>query len=906
MKGNGTAAAAASPAVLHGHGGDPSARPLVRGALTCALLLTSPSFAQVEPQVEPAPDGFSARQAGEPDDEATVVVSARRQRGAVFSDIPPELQRGPDEILGLGVTSVDELLAELGPELRSLGGGPPVVLLEGRRLSSFAELRDVPAEAIARVDVLPEAVALQYGYSADRKVMNVVLRPRFRAWGGEARAGAATEGGAANERATATYARIRRDMRFNASVQASQRESLTEAQRRIVPAAPRAPFDLVGNFAGLPPGAALDPALSALAGAPVTIAGAPGIAQARPLTLADLVPTVNRANLSDLTDRRTLAPEADGGAANLVWSRALEGGTAITLNGRYQRDAQRSLNGLPGVTITLPAGGTFSPFAAPVGVYRYVDTLGALAQTNDSTQAHVGLSLDGAVGRWRWNVVGNLDRNEGRTATQAGVDITAFQSAVLGGADPFAPFGARAAASPALTARSVTQGASLDALLNGSPFSLPAGDARLSVGMQASLGRFEANSVQARGRVDTSFARDVVAGQANLDLPLTRREAGPGQALGAIDLNVNLAAQRLSDFGTLGSFGYGLRWAPAARWSLSLSQAIDQAAPDAQQLQGPLIVTPNVAALDPLTGDTALVTRTSGGTAALEGSRRQLLQLGASWTPLESPRLQLSANLARTRIEDPIVAFPVASPRVAAAFPERFVRDARGALIAVDARPVNFARASTDALRWGANLSIPLTSNRPLASASASAPGGRGGRAGGGSSGRLQLALYHTVTLRDDILVRPGGPRLDLLGGEATGLTGGTPRQQFEGQAGVSRSGLGAWLTAQWRSASELAPGALNPGGTLRFSALGTVNLRLFASAGAMPGLAQRHPWLRGSRLSVSLDNLFNERQRVTDATGSTPLAYQRAYLDPTGRAVSISFRKLFASPAERPPGPAR
>ena len=160
--------------------------------------------------------------------------------------------------------------------------------------------------------------------------------------------------------------------------------------------------------------------------------------------------------------------------------------------------------------------------------------------------------------------------------------------------------------------------------------------------------------------------------------------------------------------------------------------------------------------------------------------------------------------------------------------------------------------------------------------------------------------------MRDDLQVRPGGPRLDLLGGEATGLTGGTPRQQFEARAGLSRNGLGAWLTADWRSASELVPGALNPAGTLRFAALGTVNLRLFASAGAMPALVQRHPWLRGSRLSVAVDNLFNERQRVTDATGSTPLAYQPAYLDPAGRAVSINFRKLFASTPERAPRPAR
>ncbi|MCX7055935.1 MAG: TonB-dependent receptor plug domain-containing protein [Proteobacteria bacterium] len=70
--------------------------------------------------------------------------------------------------------------------------------------------------------------------------------------------------------------------------------------------------------------------------------------------------------------------------------------------------------------------------------------------------------------------------------------------------------------------------------------------------------------------------------------------------------------------------------------------------------------------------------------------------------------------------------------------------------------------------------------------------------------GRMQFALYHTVTFRDDILVRQGGPRVDLLDGGATGLNGGTPRQQLEAQAGASRNGLGAWLTAEWRSASSI------------------------------------------------------------------------------------------------------
>jgi outer membrane receptor protein involved in Fe transport len=46
--------------------------------------------------------------------------------------------------------------------------------------------------------------------------------------------------------------------------------------------------------------------------------------------------------------------------------------------------------------------------------------------------------------------------------------------------------------------------------------------------------------------------------------------------------------------------------------------------------------------------------------------------------------------------------------------------------------------------------------------------------------------------------------------------------------------------------------------------------------------------------VSIGIDNIFNTRREVTDATGVTPLRYQQGYLDPLGRTISISFRKLF------------
>jgi hypothetical protein len=41
------------------------------------------------------------------------------------------------------------------------------------------------------------------------------------------------------------------------------------------------------------------------------------------------------------------------------------------------------------------------------------------------------------------------------------------------------------------------------------------------------------------------------------------------------------------------------------------------------------------------------------------------------------------------------------------------------------------------------------------------------------------------------------------------------------------------------------------------------------------------------------VNNLLGARETVRDATGLTPISYQPGYLDPLGRSVRISFRKL-------------
>ena len=155
------------------------------------------------------------------------------------------------------------------------------------------------------------------------------------------------------------------------------------------------------------------------------------------------------------------------------------------------------------------------------------------------------------------------------------------------------------------------------------------------------------------------------------------------------------------------------------------------------------------------------------------------------------------------------------------------------------------------------------------------------------------------------MLVRPGGPFIDLLDGGSTGRGGGQPRHEIEAQAGITRNGLGARLSANWQSATHVDGATGLPADQLRFGSLTTVNFRLFANLGGMPKVVADYPWLRGSRVTVSINNLFNERQRVRDATGATPVNYQPDLLDPLGRTIRISFRKLFyAIPQRAAPRP--
>jgi hypothetical protein len=884
--------------------------------------MIGPGGADLPPGACPSLEGPGSGGAGGSPSAAEgreITVTGRRQRGAVIGDIPPERSLGPLDIRAYGASNLGELLQSLEPQIRSSrgrGDSGPVVLLNGKRVSGYREIANLPPEAIERMDVFPEELALKYGYRADQKVVNVVTYERFRSTLVQGRYGVATEGGRDTAGGTADYLRIQGDTRWNLALDYEAAGALLESERNVRQSAPPAPFDVTGNIQAAIPGGEIDPALSALAGFPVTVAGVPGGAGDGGLTLGSFVPGANDPNRTSLARHRSLLPATTRASVNGTVARPIFGNVSATLNLRYDMTESDSSFGLASAQVLLLAGNPFSPFASDVRLSRYVNPSRPLMRETDIHSAHAGAAFGGVAGKWLWSLTGNYDRISSTTFIDTGVDIASVQARLDAGdasLNPFADAGFTMRARD--EARSVNSVGSAELVASRALFKLPAGEVYTSVRAGAATRRFSSESIRTGGTQSVELSRDRASGQINLDVPIARRDEKVLAALGNLSANANLEVEQLSDFGTLKTIGYGLTWSPVERLNLIASVTDEDGAPDIQQLGDPLLVTPNVRTFDFVRGETVDVTRVTGGNPDLRADNRHVFKLGLNAKPFAKTDLSFDATYLRSSTDDLIATFPSPTREIEAAFPERFTRDADGRLLRVDSRPVNFERRERQELRWGFNYSRALGSAPPgMRVEFRSASQGRPSNLPPGAVvrqvepnsrmanqiesllSRFILSVHHTWHLQDEILVKEGGPELDLLNGSAFAGRGGQPRHELEFQAGIFERALGARLTANWRSGTTVLGGSGLPGaGTedLSFSSYGTINLQLFANLGQRLGV-KKYPWLRGTRLSLGVNNLLDSRPSVRDETGATPLGYQGPYLEPLGRSLTLTLRKLF------------
>ncbi|QLC25342.1 hypothetical protein HFP57_10120 [Parasphingopyxis algicola] len=844
------------------------------------LMLGAPATAQ-----EPADTGsadVTADLDGEP-----IVVTGTRLRGLVVGNIPVEQELGEADIASYGASSIEDLLDAIAPQTgsaRGRGSGErPIILLNGQRISGFREIRDLPPEAIERVQIFPEELALRYGYRPDQRVVNFILKPNYAALTGEIEQARSTQGDYIASEIEATFTRIGEDNRLNIDIEYQPATAVLEGDR--------------------------------------------GIVQSQPDDLGFV----------DNGDFRTLIAESDTLELNANYNHRFSETLSATLSGEYTHGDSIALLGLPGARFTVPASSPFARSAVDETLFRYLPGVGGALERDTATRdAEAGLTVNGQFAEFRWAFTGNYSRAESEIRTERASDLSGLQARIAAGdpaLDPFAPELGLGLGFTRDFARSVTQNADANFNLAGSPFDLPAGTVTLSFTTgyewRAIDSRTEQQAVVTAANIDrqSRFAR------ANIDIPLTSRREAVLDAVGDLSINGNIGYSELSDFGGLLEYGYGLSWEPVDGLSFLVSVIGEEAAPSVDELGDPLLVTPAVSVFDFTNGTSVFVDRITGGNPDLLAEERRDFKLGVNYAPGNSRDIRFVAEYIRNRSENVTASFPLLTPEIEAAFPDRVVRDGAGNLVGIDARPVNFAQTRSERIRYGINLSGRIGGERedsgdgrrsgggddrrgapgaggprperdnPDAEPGGGPPGDDRSARGGGprafmrpgaGGGRWRLSVYHDWRLSETVLIRPDIPELDLLDGSVTDDSEPLARHSVELEGGLFANGIGVRISAEYTGSARIDGSDLPGSSDLFFDDLFTANMRLFFNFDSRENLVEDVPFLRGSRAALRIDNVFGGIRRVTDQNGDVPLSYQPGYLDALGRTVELSFRKRF------------
>lgn len=810
------------------------------------IALAPPAMAQETPQSQ-ADGMFDDEDDIGPDLERhgnEILVVATRLRGEIETTQPAILTLEEEDVASYGVASIDELLTALAPQTGSgsgRGDGRPVVLLNGQRISSFREMRDIPPEAIRRVQVLPEEVALKFGYPATQRVVNFILKDNFTSKTLAGEYNVPTRGGFAESELEGGFLRIKGKGRLNLSAKIEDTSMLTEAERGIIQE----------ENSAIPAGV-------------------------------------------DAGDYRSLVADGRDILLNGTWATGLgEGAKAasLSINGAFTRTNSRSLSGLDTQVLTAPDGSL---------------QLRALTRDSQTDKFETGLGFNKPVFS-AWQLTATIDASHSDTETLV-------DRRTGGGTD---------------LARTKDLSANSLATLAGSPFKLPAGEASLTVRAGFAYSRSDNSDTRNTSSGDVRLNRGNLSSGFNLALPITSRRLGVLDDVGDITLNLSAGIDHLSDFGDLIDWSAGLSWSPTEKLGFQLSYTINEEAPSLGQLGNPQIATFNSPVYDFSRGETVLVTVLSGGNPNLLKETQRDIKVGANWQLPFLKNSNLIAEYFHNRSEDVTQNFPLLTPAIEAAFPDRIVRDASGQLVSIDRRAVTFSEIESSRLRWGFNIGGEFGKATPQprdnimsmipggprpGGQGAGGPGGGGGpRAGGpgmggprgpggpggrgpganNGRGRWNLSVYHTLRFTDTVQVAPGSPVLNLLKGEAI-ADGGVARHSFQMEGGVFHKGFGVRLRGDWTAPTHVNASGAPGSSDLRFGAVFDLGARIFVNFDQQKSVVEKIPLLKGTRLSFEFQDIFDSRQKVTDASGAVPLAYQAAYRDARGRFIGIDIRKIF------------
>lgn len=598
----------------------------------CASGLTSlPALAQ---------DTTSAPAAS---DDSEIVVQGERLRGQLDVEQAPLLELDEDDIAAEGVSSITDLITQVTARTGSArgrgGGGRPIVLVNGIRVGSFRQLASYPSEALAKVEVFPEEVAQRFGFSPDRRVINLILKNNFRSREVELEFEGPSRGGYFVNEQELGYLRIAPQGRFNVNLEANDTSLLSESERDVIQT---------------------------------------------PGSISDLASDPNPAEF------RSIVSDARNLEANISWAKAIIAtGTTLTANANYDRNDTRSLSGLNLVTLRDPTGNavirTFGE-DTPLERRSATDTFsssGSLSRRINAFQ--LNSTFDASLIQSVTEIDRLFDTAELIDAAAAGQ--LALDAALASNAEA----GFDVSRSRTLNAETLTT-------FRGPLAELPGGEVLAT--FDAGYSWSNLTTSDTRTLQQTDLTRGTLNTGVNVTIPITSRRRGFADALGSFTLNAQIGLDHVSDFGTLGDYTMGLNWKPTDTLNLSATYITREVAPGLSALGSPEITTFNVPVFDFTNGETVLATVTSGGNPDLLAEKQRDWRFAANWELPFWENTRFTAEYIRNRSDDVTRAFPVVTPEIEAAFPGRVTRNAAGNLTALDSRFVTFAKTRADRVQF--------------------------------------------------------------------------------------------------------------------------------------------------------------------------------------------------------------
>ncbi|MEO0699597.1 MAG: hypothetical protein AAFY81_07745, partial [Pseudomonadota bacterium] len=504
-----------------------------------------------------------------------------------------------------------------------------------------------PVSAVERVEVLPEEASLAFGFAADQRVLNFVLKPNVNITTVTARAGTPTEGGRLSGELDGQFLKVDGARRFSLDGTLESADALFEDERNLV-------------FSD----------------------GSAGAAD------------------------RTLAPERREWSAGFSASLGLPAGSVVTLSGSLEdRRTQARFGSDP-------------------------TTGAALAQIVDTQDAYAGLTVASGLGPSTWTLTASYSDIGEATRT----DLAALTGVVR----------------ETDLSRKNWQA---NALLNQRLADLAAGPMTLTASFDARLERQDTTILEGLAQNQSAIARDTFTGGLNLEVPIL----APAPIPGDFSLNGNVELRRLSDFGWLVTYGYGVRWKPVPSVRLLASVTHEEGAPALNDLGAPLVVTPDARLFDFASGDDTLASLITGGNRDLVTDNRRAVKLGVQWNPSEEPRIGVNVDYTTSRIDNEVRRFALLTQELENAFPNRVPRNAAGQLLAFDIRPLQVARGLRDEVRTAITFSQRLKSKRKRRRAQ----GPPTQRRRSPRPGSLRISAVHRLTLRDDPQREPPGQKCE-------------------------------------------------------------------------------------------------------------------------------------------------